>query len=54
VLKALRVISAGQARAAIALPDNYYHRVEVDLVRIAIRQLGIVMFWVRDDGSVKR
>jgi hypothetical protein len=52
VLKALRVITVGQAQAAIALPDNYDHRSEIELVRVVLWRLGIVVFWVRQDGAV--
>lgn len=53
VLKALRVVSADGARAAIALPDNADHRREVEQVTPALRQLGVGVFWVGDDSAVK-
>jgi hypothetical protein len=52
VLKALRVITVGQARAAIALPDNHNHRSEMGLVRGALQRLGVIVFWVHEDGTV--
>jgi len=52
LVKALRVASAGHARAAIALPDNRDHRSEIALIRDALRRLGIIVFWVADDGTV--
>jgi hypothetical protein len=53
VLKAMRVVSAGNARAGIALPDNASHRREVDLVAAALQQAGITVFWVGNDGGVR-
>jgi hypothetical protein len=52
VLKALRVIAAGQAEAGIAVPDSRNHRLQVELIRVALRRLGIIVFWVREDGTV--
>jgi hypothetical protein len=52
VLKALRVASAGNAQAAIAFPDNGDHRAEVELVRVALQQAGIIVFWGGDEGTV--
>lgn len=53
VLKAMRVVSSGRARAGIALPDNAAHRREVEQVAAAVRLAGITVFWVRDDGEVR-
>jgi hypothetical protein len=53
VLKALRVASAGNARAAIAFPDNGDHRAEVELVRVALQRAGIIVFWVSEEGTVR-
>jgi hypothetical protein len=53
VLKALRVIAADRAHAAIAFPDNHDHRAEVELVRPALQRLGIIVFWVQEDGTVQ-
>lgn len=51
ILKALRVASAGEARAGVALPDNADHRREIDLVRPALHRAGIVVFWVAEDRT---
>lgn len=52
VLKALRVASAGNALAAVALPDNPDHRAEVQRVAVALHRAGIGVFWVGESGSV--
>lgn len=52
ILKALRVASAADARAGIALPDNEDHRREIDQVRTALTSAGIIVFWVSADRSV--
>jgi hypothetical protein len=52
ILKALQFVSAGRAQAAIALPDNDKHRTQVGRIRVALRRLGIIVFWVREDGAV--
>jgi len=52
VLKALAVVAAGKARAAIALPDTPRHCAMVSPVRAAQERLGITMFWVGADGTV--
>ncbi len=52
VLKALRVASAGKARAAVAFPDNGDHRAEVELVRVALQRAGIIVFWVSEESTV--
>lgn len=52
VLKALRVVASGRAHPAVALPDNRDHRSEIALVRPALQRLGIIVFWVTEDGSV--
>jgi len=52
VLKALRVVAAGQARAAIAFPVTPRNRAEVTAVQPALASLGITVFWVADDGTV--
>jgi hypothetical protein len=53
VLKALRVVSAGEARAAVALPADTNHQREMHLVAPAITQAGIGVFWVSASGDVK-
>ena len=53
VLKALRVVSSGQAQGGIALPDNASHRREVEQVAPALRQAGIAVFWVDIEGVVR-
>jgi hypothetical protein len=47
VLKALRVVAAGESRAGIALPDNEKHRREIEQVLSALDEAGIAVFWVR-------
>jgi hypothetical protein len=53
VLKALRVISAGEASAGIALPDNANHRREIAQVATVLRHVGVSVFWVNDAGDVR-
>jgi len=53
VLKALRTVSAGEARGAIALPDNAAHRREIDQVHAALAQAGVVVFWVDEQHRVR-
>lgn len=53
ILKALRVVSAGNGQAGVAFPDNADHRREIDQVRPALASAGIVVFWVDDDGRVR-
>jgi Holliday junction resolvase-like predicted endonuclease len=52
ILKALRVVSAGSARAAIALPDNATHRREVEQVVVALERAEVTVFWVDQRGNV--
>lgn len=52
VLKALAVVSAGRARAAIALPDTALYRRLLTPVLSALRQLEVTIFGVQDDGRV--
>ncbi|MFG6444728.1 hypothetical protein ACFXQA_05585 [Microbacterium sp. P07] len=52
VARAMRVASAGAARGAVALPGSEFHRVEIDGISPALRQLGISVFWVARDGAV--
>lgn len=37
----------------IALPDNEYHRRCINKISLVIRQLDIVLFWVKEDGDVE-
>jgi hypothetical protein len=54
VLRALRWVSAGGADAAVALPDNRRHRLEIGRVQPAIRGAGIGVFWVSEkDAAVE-
>jgi hypothetical protein len=53
VLKALRVVSAGDARAGIALPDNVSHRNEIELVAPALKRAEVIVFWVDETGRVR-
>ena len=52
ILKALRVVSAGESLAGVALPDNENHRREVEQVSRALTELGIAVFWVREGADV--
>jgi len=52
VLKGLRVAAAGHLRPGIALPDDRYHRREVELVMPALARIEIVVFWMADDRTV--
>jgi hypothetical protein len=53
VLKALRIVASGTARAGVALPDNESHRREIELVAPALRQAGVAVFWVNDQDEVR-
>jgi hypothetical protein len=53
VLKALRVVSAGDARAGIALPDNVSHRRQIELVASALERAEVIVFWVDETGRVR-
>ena len=46
ILKALRLVSRAETRAAIALPDNDSHREEVKQVHDALQKLDISVYWV--------
>jgi hypothetical protein len=52
VLRSLRVVSGGTSTAAIALPDVASHRREVDRVALALSKVGVLVFWVAQDGEV--
>lgn len=52
VLKALRVASVGTDLAAIALPDNFAHRREVEQVASALERVSVGVFWVNQRGEV--
>lgn len=53
VVRAMQVTSKGLARAAVALPDSEFHRVEVGRIAPALRSVGIWVFWVSSDHSVE-
>jgi hypothetical protein len=53
VLKAMRIVSAGEARAAIALPDDANHQREVAQVARALSGAGIGVFWVSATREVR-
>jgi len=53
VLKALRVVATGDARAGIAFPDDAAHRREVAQVSAALHELGVAVFWVAKSGEVE-
>lgn len=52
VVRAMRVTSAGEADAALALPASEFHRLEIGHIAPALRQLGIQVYWVGSDHSV--
>ena len=52
VLKALRVVSARDAKAGVALPDNGFHRHEIKQVAPALDKAGVAVFWVGDQLDV--
>ncbi len=52
VLKALRVVAAGEAKAGIALPDNDAHHHQIEQVATALDRLGVTVFWVGDNLDV--
>ncbi|MCZ7537832.1 MAG: hypothetical protein M5T61_19180 [Acidimicrobiia bacterium] len=52
VLKAMRVVSAGEHRAGIALPGDAAHRAEVAKVRVALDRVGVAVFWVDESRTV--
>ena len=52
VLKALRVVAAGTAGAAVAFPETPRHRAETGPVEPVLNRLGITVYWVTEDGSV--
>jgi hypothetical protein len=52
VLRSLRVVSEGVSIAGIALPDVPSHRREVDRVAVALSKVGVLVFWVTQDGEV--
>jgi hypothetical protein len=53
VLKAMRIVSAGTARAGVALPDNQAHRREVEQVARALQAAEVAVFWVNDRDEVR-
>ena len=53
LLKAMRVISAGEAHAGIAFPDDRNHRREVDQISRALGDAGIAVFWVTEPAQVR-
>ena len=53
VLKAMRIVAAGNARAGVALPDNTSHRREVEQVAPALHQAGVGVFWVNEQDGVR-
>lgn len=52
VVRAMRVASAGEADAALALPASKFHRVEIGHIAPALQRLGIQVYWVGSDHSV--
>lgn len=52
VLAALGSHSLGNARSAVAFPDNPGHRKVVDRIQPALSAAGIAVFWVNDSRLV--
>lgn len=52
VLRALRVVSEGEARAGLAFPDNTHRRRQVGDVKPSLDQLGIAVSWVDAEHGV--
>lgn len=52
VLKAMRVVSAGDHRAGVALPGDAAHGAEVARIRVALDKLGVAVFWVDEKRAV--
>lgn len=53
VLKAMRVVTARNGRAAVALPDNANHRREIDQICHALNAAGIAVFLVSESEEVR-
>ena len=53
VVRAMRVVSDGLASAGVALPASDFHRLEIERIAPALRTMGIWVFWVSADHSVK-
>jgi len=55
--KAAEVLSKkpeeGEVRAGMALPDSAGHRVALGRIEKVVSELGIAVFWVRDDAHVQ-
>jgi len=56
VYKAAQVLSRPavdyERLAAVALPDNETHRLQVESVHVVLRQLGIAVVWVAGEAEV--
>lgn len=52
VLKALRVVSASDDHAGVALPADAAHRAEAARIRTALDRLEISVFWVDEHRAV--
>lgn len=52
ILRALHVASAGTSTAAVALPADAAHRRRVDPALPALSKVGVIVFWVEQDGGV--
>jgi len=53
ILKALRVLHQGGARAAIALPDNAHHRSQINQVAQPLADLSLAVYWVDESKAVR-
>nr|BFE41056.1 hypothetical protein GCM10017544_20120 [Microbacterium imperiale] len=53
VARAMRATCSDGTSAGLALPDSEYHRVEIERIAPALHKLGIRLFWVSPDHSVK-
>jgi hypothetical protein len=45
VLTALQVVARGQARSAVAFPDNAHHRAVLGHAQEPLARLGVIVFW---------
>lgn len=53
VVRALRWVSGGSSRAALAFPDNAHHSAQVDAIAPALAELEIGVFWVSETHAVR-
>ncbi len=53
VVRALKWASLGGVRSAVAFPDNAHHRAQVDAITPALHEIGVGVFWVDADRTVR-